>query len=97
MLRHIVLVKLNEDVDQAGSDALCDAIRAMRDEIPEILAQEIHLDAGLGKRNYDMAIVAEFADADALQTYLRHDAHKRLVVNDLAPRMADSAMLQHTL
>jgi quinol monooxygenase YgiN len=60
--------------------------------IPEIRAYQVALDVVRDDRSYDVALIGDFADRAALDRYLAHPAHQRVVEADIAPFLADLAV-----
>jgi len=80
-LRHIVAWKLATDDGAARAEQTARMARdllALRGVVPEILDISIGSDV-LGGDNWDIALVADFADAEALHAYQVHPAHQEVV------------------
>ena len=80
MIRHIVLYRQRADLPSAESDAVIAAIRAMKAEIPGIVAVAIGLDnspEGLA-RGYTHGFTVDFTDAAARDAYLPHPDHVKV-------------------
>lgn len=82
MLKHIVTWKMNGETaadraQQAGEVAA--ALRGMEGKIPQIEHLEVHVNELDGYDNWDVALITEFADADALAEYVVHPAHQEVV------------------
>jgi hypothetical protein len=81
-IRHIVSWKLaSEDAglrrQQAAS--IKERLEGLAPLIPEILAIEVHADLGHIDGNFDVVLVSDFADEQALDTYTNHPAHQVVV------------------
>ncbi|WP_433546773.1 Dabb family protein [Streptomyces sp. CA-294286] len=78
MIRHLVLIKLNEGVDrdeprvQAGAKAFAE----LGGVIPELEFWECAWNISDRPIAYDFAINSAVADADALTRYVEHPAHQ---------------------
>lgn len=94
MLRHVVLVRLKEDVEEGTTEMLLEALSRLPGLIPDIAAYSFGADLGLAEGNYDLGIVAEFVDADALGRYAVHPAHQEFVAEKLKPVIAQRVALQ---
>ncbi|QEV99144.1 Dabb family protein [Microbacterium caowuchunii] len=80
-LRHIVAWKLaTDDAAERAEQAqrIADDLNALRDVVPAIIDINVGPDV-LGGGNWDVALVADFADADALDAYQNHPAHQAVV------------------
>lgn len=96
MLRHIVLWKFCEEAGGKGRRENMEEVRRrlleLQGEIPEILSMEI----GMGEGGCDMALVATFADREALSRYLDHPAH-RAVSTLVSSVRQDRAAVDYTV
>ena len=75
MIRHVVSLRLAADtaaVREDHSARLIAALQALPAQIPEILGYQI------GK-NWDLVLIADYADADALSAYSAHPAHQKVL------------------
>ena len=97
MLRHVVLLKWNEDATAEQIESVVSGMRALPAAIPQIRSYEVGRDLGLRDGAYDLGLVAEFDDADAWRTYLAHPDHVEVVANRITPIMADRASVQFDL
>lgn len=76
MIRHVVLFKFKEEnkaANVAHTKAMLDALPA---KIPEILHSETHTDVGVKPDNFDLMLISDFADSEALERYIVHPDHK---------------------
>ncbi|NCA98544.1 MAG: Dabb family protein [Clostridia bacterium] len=80
MIKHIVMWKFQEEAEgktrQENLDFVAEALMTLRPIIPEIESMEIGQDIGVGRDTYDMVLVTTFDDAEALERYQHHPAHK---------------------
>ncbi|MCC4909138.1 Dabb family protein [Microbacterium sp. cx-59] len=80
-IRHIVAWKLASD-DAAERAEQSGRIRrellALRDVVPGIVDVTVGADV-IGGANWDLAIVADFTDVEALEGYAVHPAHQDVV------------------
>ena len=81
MLKHIVLWKLKEDTSRPGGFQTAinmkRKLESMRGEISAINSLEVQLDIGR-KNNYDICLIAAFANEQALDEYINHPLHKEV-------------------
>jgi len=94
MLRHVVLLELEADIDPDCTSVLVDALRALPAQIDAIDAYAVHLDADLAEGNATVAVVGDFVDADAWQHYQDHPAHQQVIRDHVRPVLADRAAIQ---
>jgi hypothetical protein len=94
MLRHVVLFRLKDDIEEGTTAMLLEGLSRLPGLIPDISSYSFGVDLGLAEGNYDLGIVAEFADAEALGRYAAHPAHQEFVVEKLKPVIAQRVALQ---
>ena len=95
MFRHIVLMAFTDEATDEHREAIADALGKLPDQIPELLSYRIGLDAGLNDGNYDMAVVADFADAEGYRVYAQNAAHQQVVNDLIRPVLSRRAAVQH--
>jgi len=81
MIRHIVAWKLKSEdpVEKAAQAQKVSAdLLALRGVVPSILEIAVGPDV-VGGTNWDVALVADFADQAALDAYLTHPDHQAVV------------------
>jgi len=79
-IRHVVSWKLatSDDSERAEQAAAVKAgLESLPATIPEILALEVGVNA-LSADNFDVVLISDFADEDALQRYVDHPDHQRV-------------------
>jgi len=80
MIKHVVMWKFKAEAEgqtkAQNMDQLAEALLALRPIIPELESMEIGQDLGIGREPFDMVLITTFADADALDRYQHHPAHK---------------------
>ncbi|NJP99151.1 Dabb family protein [Streptomyces zingiberis] len=81
MIRHLVLLKLDEGVrrDEPRVTAGAEAFRRLGDEVPGLEFWECAWNISERPIAYDFAINSAVADSDALRRYLEHPAHQAAV------------------
>lgn len=78
MLRHIVSWKLTgEDVAEVDAqvERIASDLESLVGRIPEILSLRVVRNVVNPGTNFDAAVIADFEDAAALETYISHPAH----------------------
>ena len=79
MINHVVLIKLKAGVKDADIDALETSLDDLPNRIVEIQAYEFGRDLLHTARSYDFALVALFANLEAVQRYQEHPAHLKVL------------------
>lgn len=80
-LRHVVAWKLaTDDADVRAEQArrISDDLMALQGVVPSIIDIRVGPDV-VGSGNWDVALVADFADEDALNAYVHHPDHQAVV------------------
>lgn len=92
-IRHIVLWKLAaEDADTRAlhAEQIAERLGALPAQIPEIRGLQVGPNVAYPQTNWDVALIADFDDVEALEAYQVHPAHQeagafvRSVVSDRA-------------
>jgi hypothetical protein len=96
-LRHVVLLKWVESVTEEQRHAVVDALRALPAVIPELRSYDVRADAGIDDDTYDLAVVAEFDDAEGYIVYRDHPEHQRVIAELIGPILAARAPIQTEL
>jgi len=94
MFRHVVLFRWKPGTPAREIEALERALAALPGEISEIRSYRFGRDAGAAPGNFDFAIVADFADAEAWRRYVAHPAHAKLVAERVRPILGERAATQ---
>lgn len=97
MFRHVVMFRWADSATDEVRRAAHDALAALPGQVPEVRAFSFGPDAGLAEGNFDLAVVADFDDADAYRAYATHPAHVSLVTDLLRPHITERAAVQHEL
>ena len=81
-LRHVVMWKVAGDTEQeraAVAAELRDRLLALPSQIDAIRSFDVGVNDAGGADNYDVVLVSEFDDEDALRTYVTHPVHQEVV------------------
>jgi hypothetical protein len=81
MIRHIVCWKLAATDAATKSEHAAEIARQMNELpalIPEILSLQVGKNVLFPEVNWDVVLIADFADADALERYSVHPEHQRV-------------------
>jgi hypothetical protein len=96
-LRHVVLLRFKDETSDDSKRAMRAALEALPAQIPELLAYRVGADAGLVEGNFDFAIVADLAGAQAFRVYAEHPAHKAAIEQRIRPILAERVAVQYRL
>jgi hypothetical protein len=77
VLRHLVLLTFNHGATDEQCAAVISELRTLPQRIPSVLAVEVYRNAALAEGSSDIAVRADFADADAFRQYNDHPEHHR--------------------
>ena len=75
MINHVVLIKFKAGIQDTDIDALEKILDHLPDQIIEIQTYEFGRDLLHAERSYDFALVALFANLDAVRRYQEHPAY----------------------
>ncbi|MCB1297460.1 MAG: Dabb family protein [Microthrixaceae bacterium] len=79
MIRHIVMWRMNaEDAPGRAAQAqkVSETLRALKGVVPEIIDITVEPNVAYEGQNWDVVLVADFADLDALARYIVHPSHE---------------------
>ncbi len=79
MLRHIVFIKFKEDAASADIENLEKGLAGLPALIGEIRSFSFGRDVVRSERSYDLALVGDFDDLDAMNRYQVHPDHQAVV------------------
>ncbi len=97
MIRHVVLLTFDEDTPPTEVEAIITALRGLPPVIPELRSYVVGTDAGLSDGTADVAVVADFDDVAGWEAYRDHPEHRRIIAEQILPRLADRVAVQHRL
>lgn len=83
MIRHIVMWRMAaEDAAERAAHAqqVTETLMALKGVVPEILEITVAPNVAYEGQNWDVALVADFADLDALARYIVHPSHEAAAV-----------------
>jgi hypothetical protein len=82
MLRHVVAWKFKESAGGVGKEENLRQAKALleglKDKIAEINSFEVGIDAMKTKQSYDLVLVSEFDNIEALLVYQTHPEHVKV-------------------
>ena len=79
MLNHVVSMKFKSGATEADIDDLEKSLDELPNSIVEIQMYELGRDVLHTERSYDFALVALFANVEALQRYQKHPEHLKVL------------------
>ena len=97
MVRHVVTLQLVPGTPPAQVQAVVDEIAALPHLVPGVRGYSVGADLAIDEGNATIAIVADFDDALAYETYRDHPEHRRVVVEHVRPVLAARSAVQHQL
>lgn len=91
-VEHIVLFKPKPGTTAAQREALRDGLLGLRETVPGILAASCGFNFSDRAQGYEIGFVVRFIDRAALETYLPHPEHRRVVETFWQP-IAESVLV----
>ena len=86
MAVHVAVFRWRDGVDkEKQTTVLNEALDRMAEQIPGLLSFERGGDLGLYPRTFDFALVARFADEDALRAYKGNGVHEQVFQGYIEP------------
>lgn len=80
MIRHIVMFRLKDTPHkQKNAQKLKEAIEALEESIPEAKSIEVGLNINEKPSAYDLVLVSDFDNEEALERYRVHPEHQKVV------------------
>ena len=92
MFRHVVCQKFIDKNDVLEAARL---LRALPEQIPELLCMEVGLNEFETERSFDLCLIATFENIDGLHAYEKHPAHQA-VRNFIKPRRSGTVSVDFT-
>jgi quinol monooxygenase YgiN len=72
MLRHVAMFRWKDDVSDEQKRAARDALAALKQQVPSVVEYTVGFDIRRNPNNWDMVLVADFADVAGLESYFAH-------------------------
>jgi len=94
MIRHVVMFRWADDVDDEHVASVAAALDGLPDAIPEISGYAHGRDLVLADGNHDYAVVGDFDTAADYATYRDHPVHRAFIADLIAGRIAERAAVQ---
>jgi hypothetical protein len=97
MLRHVVMFRWNDSVDEGHVAAVAAGLDELRARIPEIVSYHHGPDVGINDGNYDYVVVGDFVDQDDYLAYRDHPLHSAFIASLITGRVAERGAVQYRL
>lgn len=97
LLRHVVLLRFAPDATDEAVRALRDGLAELPAAIPQIERYAFGPDLHIAEGNFDFALVADFADRAAYETYAAHARHRQLIAERIRPILAERVAVQYEI
>ena len=94
MIRHVVMFKWNEGIDEAHVAATAAALERLPGLIPQIRSYTLGRDLGVASANFDFAVTGEFESVESFVQYRDHPDHQAVVQTYIAPHISERAAVQ---
>ena len=79
MYIHMFAFRFKPGITESKKDEIVEAIRALQDEIPQVLETYVDLNESPRGAGYELGGVMKFADAAACAAYGAHPVHQKLL------------------
>lgn len=96
MIRHVVMFRWKDGVDDAHVEATRRALSALPGLIPQIVTYSYGADLGTAPNTLDFAVTAQFASIEDYVVYRDHPDHQAFVATFVAPFVDDRFAVQFT-
>ncbi|HEY1788799.1 MAG TPA: Dabb family protein [Verrucomicrobiae bacterium] len=97
MIQHIVLLRWTENASQEAIDTVMAELRALKDKIPGIVDVSSGTNFSERSKGFTHGLVFRFKDRAALEGYLPHPEHQRVVQKILNPIRADALIFDYEI
>lgn len=82
MLRHVVMWKFKDEAEGRSKaenlSLVQENILALIPLIPQIQSLQVGIDTFHTPASYDLVLIGDFADREALETYINHPEHQKV-------------------
>ena len=97
MIRHVVMFRWSNGVDEQHVAAMTAAFERLPGSIPQIVSYSFGPDLAVAPTNYDYAVTGEFASVETFLEYRDHADHQAVVQTFIAPYVSDRVAVQFHL
>ncbi|HTR41195.1 MAG TPA: Dabb family protein [Pseudomonadales bacterium] len=95
MIEHIVLIRWTEEASQEAKDSAMTELRNLKDKIPGIVELTSGVNFSERAKGYTHGLVFRFKDRAALDAYIPHPEHQRVVQKFLNPIRSDTLVFDY--
>jgi len=95
MVEHLVLFQWNKEAGPAAVESALAELRKLKDKIPGIVDLSCGANFSARAKGYTHALVVRLTDRSALEVYLPHPEHQRVLQNFVNPIRADILALDY--
>lgn len=95
MIEHVVLIQWAEGASQQAIDSAMTELRQLKDKIPVIVDLSCGANFSDRAKHFSHGLVVRFKDRAALETYIMHPEHQRVVEKFLKPIRKDILALDY--
>lgn len=95
MIEHIVLIRWKEAASQEAKDRAMTELRDLKGKIPGIVEVTSGLNFSERAKGYTHGLVFRFKDRAAVEAYLPHPEHQRVVQTFLNPIREDTLVFDY--
>ena len=97
MVRHVALFRWKPQTTAEDVARVEEALRTLPAKIPCIQSYRFGRDLGVQEGNADFALVADFVDEKALETYATHPDHQAVLRERIRPILAQREAIQYVI
>jgi Stress responsive A/B Barrel Domain len=95
MIEHILLLRWNETATQESIDYAMVELRGLKDKIPGIVDISSGKNFSERSKGFTHGMIFRFKDRAALESYIPHPEHQRVVQKILGPIRADVLVVDY--
>ena len=92
MIKHIVILKLNEN---SPFEEIKRKIIQLKNYIPEIIEIEVGIDINFDQNPSDISIIAIFKNIKDLEIYANHPKHLEVINNYIKPHLKKRCVVDY--
>jgi hypothetical protein len=97
MVRHVALFSWKKDTTAADVSKVEEALHQLPTKIACIQSYRFGRDLGVQDGNADFALVADFVDEEALETYANHPDHQEVLKKLIRPITLQRVAIQYVI
>ncbi len=94
MIRHCVLFKWNDEIDEAKQTAFLEGLVKLLKTVETVRAYAYGADAGINAGNHDFAVTVDFDDEAGFVVYRDHADHQAFIASTVRPILESRAAIQ---